>query len=768
MSKATQSSAKRNTIRFFLLIVLSMMVSIPLQSQSSEGTEFWFGYMEHFDLDQNVKVVMITSNRSTQGIVRIPHHNWEKHFEVKAHDITIITLPRLTEHHGSEQIDSKAIQLLSDDPVSVYIHQYFGMRSEATTVLPVNALGQSYYVMSYEGVNIQGTNYPSEFLIVGVKDETNIAITYSDETLAGRQKGETEYIRLHAGESYQVQGRHGRSDLTGTQIEGDQAFAVFGGARWTEVPNGCGFRDNLLEQMYPISTWGKRFVTIPNQKVKYDVFRLLASEDDTEVVVYGSQNRSYHLDQGAFAEFRLSEASYIQSNRPILVAQYNIGQNCNGHHVGDPSMLLLNTIEQTRDTVTLYNSNFQNITENYISIAAATEDMAFTYFDGKPLLELAEVISIGPEKDYSYVSLEVSAGSHTIISDGCGLIATAYGYGNLESYAYGGGASFRKINRNPIPVGGCLSEEIRFDAELPPSRFSFEWDLGDGTQSDQASFTHQYDQLGSYPVSLVLHDHCLNSIDTVYRQVEVSLRQAVQVGQEIHICPGDDIQLEATDLAGAEYKWTGPNYFFSDKQHPLLSNASQKHAGAYSVVGIIDGCATHPASTEVVVQELPQPDLGRDSIICPKEGVQRLEPGNFHSYLWQDGSSSPSLRPEAAGSYAVTVTDHLGCVGSGSIQLHRRCPTRIYVPNAFSPNGDGVNEDFGPLGQDFTNLHFSIYNRWGTLLHSSRSMDQPWDGRFKGQLVPQGVYVWQLQIEGFDEDGQPYSEIRNGSVTVLR
>ena len=53
-------------------------------------------------------------------------------------------------------------------------------------------------------------------------------------------------------------------------------IAVFGGNSWTQVPTSCGTRDNLLEQMYPVSTWGKQILTVPSDQVTYDVFRILA------------------------------------------------------------------------------------------------------------------------------------------------------------------------------------------------------------------------------------------------------------------------------------------------------------------------------------------------------------------------------------------------------------------------------------------------------------------------------------------------------------
>ena len=250
-----------------------------------------------------------------------------------------------------------------------------------------------------------------------------------------------------------MQGATSFDDLTGTFIEGDKPFAVFSGNRWTEVPSGCEARDNLLEQMYPVSTWGKQFVTVPNAKMNYDIFRILASENNTIVTVNSGTTQTYTLDAGEYVQFSQSQASLVESNHPILIAQYLVGIACNGHAYGDPSMLLLNSVEQTRDTLTVYNSNLENIFETYINVIMATDDAPFVTLDGVVITDNYATQTIGDDDEFTYASIRVSTGAHTIISEGCGVIATAYGYGDVESYAYSAGASFQNLSMpTPFPM----------------------------------------------------------------------------------------------------------------------------------------------------------------------------------------------------------------------------------------------------------------------------------------------------------------------------
>lgn len=756
---------KKSILACFLLL-FSVVSSF---SQSNEGTAFWLGFMEHLDVFNNTKVVMITSKHSTSGVVSVPLRNWEQSFTVAANSVQIITLPTYTEVLGSESIDNVGISVTAQKPVSVYMHQYHGQRSEASVVLPVSAIGKEYYVMAYAGVSRQSNVHPSEFLIVGTQEETSISITTSDFTEGGQAPGNTINIQLDAGETYQVQGRNAWNDLTGSFISADKNFAIFGGAKWTEVPSGCNARDNLLEQMYPITTWGKQFVTIPNDNMAYDLFRIMASEDNTQVEVYGNTTNSYTLNAGEYTTYQKSEPTYINSSGPIMVAQYIPGVFCSGHSVGDPSMVLLNSVEQTRDTVTLYNSSFENITQNYINIIMAASDVPFVTFDGQELESLTTVNTVGLNEEFAYAQLQVGSGAHTIISQGCGVIATAYGYGDLESYAYNGGASFREINANPIPEGGCLNDTIFFDTGLPENRYSFWWDLGDGTTTGEGVFTHFYDALGTYPVELIIVDECLGTSDTLNRDLMITLRQAVDALGDTTVCEGESFLLGATDLPGARYEWTGPENYFSEVQFPVINSAKLEQMGAYSVIGIISGCATFPTTTQIEVIPTPQPNLGPDTIYCDRESAFRLDPGNYNQYLWQDNSALPFYEVnEDSSTYWVEVKDAYGCMGIDSIFLRKLCPTKIYVPNAFSPNFDGINDFFGVLGGDVISMHLKVFSRWGELVYETTDLKASWNGSFRGKPVRAGVYVWQLEVEGYLEDGNIFTDLLAGSVTLIR
>ncbi len=750
-------------IRIVIVIIFCFSIS-TLLGQSNEGKAFWFAFMEHVDPIINTKVVMITAKTNTSGTVSVPNRGWSETFTVSANSVTIIKLPDFTEVLGSESIENVGVKLVSQNPVSVYIHQYNNFRSEATLVLPISSIDKEYFVMCYNGLPFGSAFYPSEFLVVATQDETTITITPAGSTRGGVAGGTSFDIVLDEGEVYQVQGNSGLIDLTGSHIKGDKDFSVFGGNSWAQVE--CSARDNLLEQMYPVSTWGRQFVNIPSANVVHDRIRILASEDNTQIRIDGIDR--YTLNRGEFVEYVEANATYINSTKPVLVAKYNIGSFCSGHSVGDPSFLLLNSIEQTRDTVTLYNSSFENISENYIDVVMPTSDIQGITFDNQPISTFGTINIVGLNGEFSYITIPVTTGAHTIISQGCGVIASAYGYGQAESYAYGGGASFSSINGDPIPDGGCLNDTIIFDADLSPLRYAFEWDISDGVTSTEPVFTHIYTALGTYPVQLIITDLCLGLKDTLNKDIIVSLRQAVSASGDTTLCEFGDFDLFASDLAGAKYEWTGPNNYFSEEQFPTLTNAVVTQTGTYEVVGIISGCATFPALVDVNVIATPKPNLGEDRVYCNEDTITVLDPGSYAQYLWQDNSIGFTYEVEEEGKYWVEVTDGFGCVGSDTVTLQNICPTSIYIPDAFTPNFDGINDEFGVLGTNFIKVELDIFDRWGNHIFHGDTPNEHWDGTFRGKHLDSGVYVWQVKIEGYNADGTTFSTTKAGNVTMIR
>jgi gliding motility-associated-like protein len=116
-------------------------------------------------------------------------------------------------------------------------------------------------------------------------------------------------------------------------------------------------------------------------------------------------------------------------------------------------------------------------------------------------------------------------------------------------------------------------------------------------------------------------------------------------------------------------------------------------------------------------------------------------------------------------SYTVLATTSAGCKGEASVNLKVYKGPEIYVPTAFTPNGDGRNDVFKPFPVGIkAYTYFRVYNRWGQLVYSTSDFNRGWDGKMNGKEQPTGTYVW--MVEGITKENKKIS--KNGSVTLIR
>ena len=111
----------------------------------------------------------------------------------------------------------------------------------------------------------------------------------------------------------------------------------------------------------------------------------------------------------------------------------------------------------------------------------------------------------------------------------------------------------------------------------------------------------------------------------------------------------------------------------------------------------------------------------------------------------------------------IAISSSDSSVQSVSNKLDLYYPLSLYVPTAFSPNGDGLNDTFGAVGEGIETYKLTIYNRWGEVVFASHNVDQKWDGAYKGSPVPFGAYKYEVLAYG-KEIGEVH---KSGSVAVL-
>jgi trimeric autotransporter adhesin len=112
----------------------------------------------------------------------------------------------------------------------------------------------------------------------------------------------------------------------------------------------------------------------------------------------------------------------------------------------------------------------------------------------------------------------------------------------------------------------------------------------------------------------------------------------------------------------------------------------------------------------------------------------------------------------------VVVTYNHGCEVSASIRINVAGNPPIYVPNAFTPNGDGIDDIWSVFGTGVKDIKATVFNRWGEKVFESSNQSDGWDGTYKGQLQPPGVYVYVVEIVYLNDE----KTTKEGSLTLIR
>lgn len=178
------------------------------------------------------------------------------------------------------------------------------------------------------------------------------------------------------------------------------------------------------------------------------------------------------------------------------------------------------------------------------------------------------------------------------------------------------------------------------------------------------------------------------------------------------------------------------------------------------------GDAAEPGELSFSVPRQITPDYLPTTLVKCSYDIDTLRPSRaFSRYLWNTGATTPFLEVENPGTYTLTVTDSNTCVSAIAMEVRdSTCPEYFYLPNAFSPNGDGKNDIFRPIFQGSPRyFRFSIYNRYGQLVFDSNDASRGWDGRINNNPQAPDTFVWVCQFRLFRKD-----EVRKGTVMLVK
>ena len=271
---------------------------------------------------------------------------------------------------------------------------------------------------------------------------------------------------------------------------------------------------------------------------------------------------------------------------------------------------------------------------------------------------------------------------------------------------------------------------------------TFFWTFEGGTPATYNGLTPPdicFNTGGTFNITLIATNDL--GADTTTKPITVHPKPVIKAPNDTTICAGSTFWLKGE--GGLSYEWSG----YSDEDDILTDdNIIPAHTNTYFVKGMgVGGCEGFDTLNLTVIQ--PPVEVGFDTLICDDSSINLSAGNNGFSYLWSTGSTQQRITVNETNIYTVNVSNSCFNIPYTFKVETENCAPTFYVPNALSPNGNGVNDSFYIIGKNITVTRLEIFSRWGELVfEGNESNGYIWDGTYKGDPVPDGLYIYQATI----------------------
>ncbi len=688
-----------NHLRWMGLLFILLGWAAPAHAQiSTKGREFWFSYMQMVTNGAIEYQVTLSGEVAAQATIQASGIGFTRTVSIVPGQTTLVNLPSPNIVPTGEGLRNTGVFITATADISVYATYQSNARTEATSVLPIEALGSSSeYIVATYTPNFNNVQARSQFVVVAVQDNTTVEIIPSQNTVGGRLANQPFQVTLARGQTFQVQGADRPTplaalpDLTGSVVRsvpgaaGCRPFAVFAGITATGIAaTGCvvGSYQHLFEQQYPLVTWGTQYALTPYTNIaslnnRGYPYRVLASQDNTLITLDNGNGNTVTrtLNRGQFFEgttaatagFDINRGVCIKASAPVAVAQYAYSQSCNGSapQFGDPSLVMLTPVNQavSRVTVsparmyggsTIVNAQNERHYVNVVMLTAQTGQFRIlSQGNNPPSAPVFRPLAACSEYSYGIVPLPTGATipSYTLeTTGGAGFGAYVYGYNGPDAYAYTAAATFENqvVNYNVTAntlinnaVTGnftiCQGNEVSFTG-FGTGVNSYTWDFGNGATASGQNVRHNFARPGTFTVTMRANTVSNCGFTEVKKELEILEVPRPNLGRDTTLCQGASLTLSPGPL----FQVFGgtPSYEWSTgaTTPTIVANLP----GTYWVRVRNNGQC--PVADTIVVRNLDFSfSLGADQRVC---AGQRIPLGGAPlagvTYTWSGLNNSPT------------------------------------------------------------------------------------------------------------------------------
>ena len=463
----------KNLLRLLFAATLFFQSIFSLQAQNTSGTDFWLTFGSNLNnpsSNVDLQIRIVSGEKATSGTINFTNLGTSVPFNIGAYQVHTYPLTpeqREAAYISTTGVSNRSILVHSNEPVTVYAMNQRQSSTDATNVLPLEALDIDYYQISYV--------FAGTYAVIATKDGTEIF-----------ENGVSVCGTLNTGDVYY---KYTTTDLTGAHITANKPITLFSLQNNVNIPYGYGSPEHLMQQLSPVNTWGKKFF-VPVSHLTVDIVRIVVSQNNTTITQTGGvirpegQTNLNNLQAGQFVELEVplsSSGCYITANKPVGVCTYLVGRMYHGLGISDPAQSWLPPIAQSV-TVALITpfipSGNTAIYEHYALLTTPTtaKENTMVSVGGAP----PTILNSSGWRDHvsgmSYHTMQLTnpSASYSFTNE-AGFLVYCYGVGTAESYYYlaysnmkdltakffANDIQHQELNNNPFCEG-----EVTFRAEI--------------------------------------------------------------------------------------------------------------------------------------------------------------------------------------------------------------------------------------------------------------------------------------------------------------
>ncbi len=300
-------------------------------------------------------------------------------------------------------------------------------------------------------------------------------------------------------------------------------------------------------------------------------------------------------------------------------------------------------------------------------------------------------------------------------------------------------------------TANCLGQPITIGTNVPFN--SYHWNTGD------RSPTITVTESGTY--ILIAADTCGIHSDTI--EVAVQPPTDPPVVRDTTIC--QFVSTPLLNVEGSNLTWYYPNSGFGFPVQPyIMTDKAGMHT--FYVTQRIGKCESPKVPVNIRIQYKPDAEIGDFHTICAGRDTLIGQHIDSVTFLWNTGERVCCIIPRQTGTYELTITNECGSSSDTAFVEIYACDDCIFIPNAFTPNGDGRNDLFSPILKCAVyNYQLKIFNRWGENIFSATDPASGWNGRYKGERADMGSYIYLVEYNSAITKSRKTFQ---GTVTLIR